>query len=84
MNNLPEDLEDDESDTKKDCKKDCKTKDCKKDRSFLGKSCENTIFARFTTRETSKPVSQLFGFTSERGGHTHTRTDGQTDAHHQI
>ena len=42
-----------------------------------------TVFlTRFTTRETPKPVSQLFGFTSERD--THTRTDGQTDTHHQI
>ena len=71
LNNLPEDLEDDESDTKKDCKK----KIVKKIGVFLGKAVENTIFARFTTRETPKPVSQLFGFTSERDGHT--RTAGQ-------
>ena len=43
-----------------------------------------TVFlTRFTTRETPKPVSQLFGFTSERDTHTHThtQTDGQTDTH---
>ena len=39
-----------------------------------------TVFlTRFTTRETPKPVSQLFGFTSERD--RHTQTDGQTDTH---
>ena len=44
-----------------------------------------TVFlTRFTTRETPKPVSQLFGFTLERDTHTHRQTDGQTHTHHQI
>ena len=50
----------------------------------MGNVVETVFLTRFTTRETPKPVSQLFGFTSERDTHTDTQTHRQTDRHTHI